>query len=68
MRKLATNHSPFAGKGASAQRLPHRFALTQLTKGDPSQRTLGNYAKLTPTGMGAEDAPPTMFASKDTGV
>lgn len=46
----ATNHS---GKGAQEQILPHRMAMNQLTKGDPSQRTMNNYAKATP-GLGQE--------------
>lgn len=37
------------GKGSQEEQLPHRFALTQLTKGDPMQRTMNNYAKATPS-------------------
>lgn len=33
--------------------LPHRFALAKLTKGDPFQRSIGMYAKATPSGAGA---------------
>jgi hypothetical protein len=38
------------GKGGSQELLPHRDAMNQLTKGDPWQRSVGNYAKLTPSG------------------
>lgn len=40
-------------KGANSQMLPSRTALAQLTKGSPIQRSLGNYAKLTPSGASA---------------
>lgn len=33
--------------------LPSRHALNQLTKGDPVQRSLQNFGKLTPIGAGA---------------
>ena len=33
--------------------LPHRDAVNQLTKGNPSQRSVQNYAKLTPSGSSA---------------
>jgi hypothetical protein len=36
------------GKGASEQSLPSRSALNTLTKGDPLQRSMNNYAKETP--------------------
>lgn len=41
------------GKGGSQHLLPHRDAVAQLTKGDPWQRSMGNYAKLTPSGASA---------------
>lgn len=41
------------GKGGGSQMLPSRHALNTLTKGDPIERSLGNYAKLTPSGAGA---------------
>lgn len=41
------------GKGSRSQMLPSRHALNTLTQGDPSQRSLQNYAKLTPIGAGA---------------
>jgi len=45
---------PVAGtKGIASEMLPHRGALTQLTKGTPMQRSMGNYSKLTPSGAGA---------------
>lgn len=45
------------GKGSRQQRLPNRHALNTLTKGDPVQRSLNNYARQTPSGAGALDAP-----------
>lgn len=43
------------GKGAAEQVLPNRHAVQTLTQGDPSQRTMNDYAKATPTGAGALD-------------
>ena len=40
-------------KGSKEQLLPGRHAMDQLTKGDPWQRSMGNYAKLTPSGANA---------------
>lgn len=51
MKKPRTTHH--LGKGSRSEMLPSRLALDTLTKGDPSQRTLGMYAKLTPIGSGA---------------
>jgi hypothetical protein len=42
-----------AGKGAVEEHLPSRHAMATLTKGDPMQRTMNNYAKATP--MAAPD-------------
>ena len=36
------------GKGDSSQLLPSRHALNMLTKGDPVQRSLGQYGKKQP--------------------
>jgi hypothetical protein len=41
------------GKGLGHAMLPNRAAVAQLTKGDPAQQSIGNYAKLTPSGGGA---------------
>lgn len=41
------------GKGSRSQMLPSRHALNTLTRGDPSQRSVQNYGKLTPVGAGA---------------
>lgn len=45
------------GKGSKQERLPHRSALTTLTKGDPMQRTMNNYSAAAPE---AGDAPDIM--------
>ncbi|WP_454627773.1 hypothetical protein [Bradyrhizobium cenepequi] len=39
------------GKGSTEDFLPSRTALTKLAGGDPSARTINNYAKATPTGL-----------------
>lgn len=43
-----------AGKGSQSQVLPSRSAVQSLTSGDPGQRTMQNYAKMTPN-IGAPD-------------
>ncbi len=45
------------GKGSTEEHLPSRMVMSELTKGDPMQRTMNNYAKATP---GAESAPPVL--------
>jgi hypothetical protein len=41
------------GKGGQQEMLPSRHAMSQLVGGNPYQRSLNNYAKLTPSGAGA---------------
>lgn len=45
------SHSPFSKghKQTGQDILPSRHAMSQLTAGSPVQRSLGNYAKMTPT-------------------
>lgn len=45
------------GKCSQEQTLPSRFAMQTLTKGDPSQRSMNNYANKTP---GVGDASPSI--------
>lgn len=45
------------GKGASEEVLPSRHAVQTLTKGDPMQRTMQNYAKMTPLVNPMADSP-----------
>lgn len=52
------------GKGGKQERLPNRHAVSQLTAGDAFQRSINNYAKVTPSGEGALDAPNVMQMSK----
>jgi hypothetical protein len=59
--KGATKHS---GKGSQEQTLPHRMAMTQLTKGDPMQRTMNNYAKKTP---GIDNESPSLLGMGSMG-
>ena len=37
------------GKGTKQELLPHRSALNSLTRGDASQRTMGQYGKAAPS-------------------
>lgn len=48
------------GKGAAEHVLPHRSALNTLTAGDPSARTMNNYAKANPINNPAQDSSPDM--------
>ena len=48
------------GKGSQEEQLPHRFAMTQLTKGDPMQRTMNQYSKKSPA-TGLDQGAPNIF-------
>jgi hypothetical protein len=37
--------------------LPNRRAVNQLARGEPWEKSLNNYAKVTPSGENALDAP-----------
>ena len=41
------------GKGSKDEVLPNRMAMETITKGDPMQRSMNNYAKKTPSGLSA---------------
>lgn len=45
------------GKGAVEQTLPSPSAVQTLTAGDPADRTMQNYAKLTPMANPTADSP-----------
>ena len=47
------------GKGEKAM-LPNREAVNQLATGEAWKKNINNYAKLTPSGEGALDAPNTL--------
>ena len=49
-----------AGKGSKIDTLPNRHAMTTVANGEPWQRSLNNYAKVTPSGEGALDTPNVM--------
>ena len=51
------------GKGSQEENLPSRFAMTQLTKGEPVQRSMNNYAKKTP---GLDQGTPNIFGVAHT--
>lgn len=64
MRKLLKPHpvhiprpTNIANKASRQASLPSRHALNQLTKGDPSQTSIGNFAKMTPSGATAAAMP-----------
>jgi hypothetical protein len=46
------------GKGSTEEHLPSRMVMSELTKGDPVQRSMGNYAKVTP---GVGDTSPSIL-------
>ena len=52
-RPLVPQPKKGKGKGLGHAMLPDRRAVAALTKGDPAQQSIGNYAKLTPSGGGA---------------
>lgn len=56
------------GKGGGQAMLPNRAAVAALTKGDPTQQSLGNYAKLTPSGASAPSTYPAIMAEGEQGV
>ena len=45
--------SQHQNKGSREQLLPGRHAMETLTKGSPWDRSMGNYAKLVPSGANA---------------
>lgn len=51
------------GKGSREQDLPSRFAMQTLTKGDPVQRSMQQYAKEAP---GLDQGTPNIFGVGDT--
>ena len=55
-----------AGKGSQQEVLPSRHAMAELVGGDQMQRSMNNYAKKTPTGMGAmmNDMTPDPFSAR----
>lgn len=58
-KKLPKGMTKHAGKGGGQQMLPNRHAMNTLTKGDPMQRTMNNYAQETP---GPADSSPSVIA------
>lgn len=56
------------GKGGGQEMLPSRHALSQLVGGTPEQRSMNNYAKLTPSGAGALTTYPAIIAEGEKGA
>jgi hypothetical protein len=57
MKPEITKH---AGKGSKQEMLPNRHAMNKLTSGEAWQRSINNYAKVTPSGEGALATPSVM--------
>jgi len=53
MARFQPPNTRLKNKGAKQETLPNRHALNTLTKGDPLQRSIGNYSKAAPTGAAA---------------
>lgn len=56
------------GKPGAQVMLPNRGALDQLTKGSSAQQSLGNYAKMTPSGAGAPSSYPAIMQEGQAGA
>lgn len=56
------------GKGGKQELLPSRHAMDQLTKGNPWQRSMSNYAKLTPSGANAPSKYSTIIDMGELGA
>lgn len=54
-------------KGSKPELLPGRRALNSLTKGDPWQRSAGNYSRLTPSGRNAPSSYRDLMDMAQTG-
>jgi hypothetical protein len=52
------------GKGSQEEPLPSRHAMSQLTGGDPTQRSLNNYSKKSPASLDQET--PNIFGVAHT--
>lgn len=55
-------------KGSKESLLPHKDAMDQITGGDPWQRSIGNYAKLTPSGASAPSSYQSIIDMAKLGV
>lgn len=56
------------GKGGQQEMLPHRNAVAQLIGGDAFQRSINNYAKLTPSGAGAPATYAALMPEEETAM
>lgn len=45
------------GKGSQQELLPNRHAVNRLTGGETWERSINNYAKVTPSGESATEVP-----------
>jgi hypothetical protein len=52
------------GKGDRSETLPNLHTLSQLVHGDSWERSINNYAKVTPSGEAALEAPDINDMSK----
>jgi hypothetical protein len=63
MKKINSNITRHKGKGSSPL-LPSRNALDQLTAGEAFNQSINNYAKVTPSGGSALNAPSVLAMSQ----
>jgi len=52
------------GKGSKTEMLPNRHAMNRLTGGEAWERSINNYAKVTPSGEGAIATPSILDMSE----
>ena len=55
------------GKLGSQEMLPSRHAMSTLVGGSPMDRSMGNYAKMTPSGAGAPGSYPAIMQEGQAG-
>jgi hypothetical protein len=67
-RTLGTPPKRAKGKGGGQEMLPSRHAMSTLVGGSPMDRSLGNYAKMTPSGAGAPQTYPAIMQEGQAGA
>jgi hypothetical protein len=67
-RVLGTQPKRAKGKPGQQEMLPSRHAMSTLVGGSPMDRSLGNYAKMTPSGAGAPGSYPAIMQEGQAGA
>ena len=57
MKDYLKGFTKHEGKGSKQELLPNRHAMNRLTGGETWERTMNNYAKVTPSGESALSMP-----------